>query len=152
MERLRAIIGFTTNELNEFIRQAEKVARKTDDNIERGIDRWSHKEFRKTGDGRVFRDEADYTKIVEKIRNSADRKYGRGAYHDVNGKEKKLKKRFLQKKLREAKAEAIEQYLEDHPNLQVKYQLLEKLEEVGHAVTFDKYSDEWRNTRVIIQA
>jgi hypothetical protein len=153
MERLRAIIGFTTNELNELCRQAQKVANKTDDNTENRIEKWSHKEFRKTGDGRVFRNESDYIIECEKIRRNANKRFGVGAYHDSNGKEKRLKKRYLQKNLRDAKYRATQQYLNDHPNLEAKYQLLKKLDEVRDNIRFGTIPvQEWRNTRVVIQA
>ena len=155
MERQRVIIGFTTNELRLFTKLAHKSKVKADENIENGIDRWSHKEFLKdeTNDGRVNSDRSDYNIAREAIEKKADRKFGVSDWHKSNGSRKMRKANYIQNLKSEARKECEEQYLEDHPSLQARMDLYSKLDRVLQGITMPSLQDdEWRNTRVVIQA
>ena len=155
MERQRVIIGFTTNELRLFTRLAHKSKIKADENIENGISRWSHKEFLKDEDhdGRVPNDKSDYNIAKEAIEKRADRKFGVSDWHKSNGSRKMRKANYLEAQKSEARKECEEQYLEDHPSLQARMDLYKKLDMVLDQIRYPSLQDdEWRKTRVIIQA
>ena len=155
MERQRVIIGFTTNELRLFTRLAHKSKIKADENIENGISRWSHKEFLKdeTNDGRVSYHKSDFNIAKEAIEKRADRKFGVSDWHKSNGSRKMRKANYLEAQNSEARKECKEQYLEDHPSLQARMDLYEKLDRVLDQIRYPSLQDdEWRKTRVIIQA
>ena len=160
MERQRVIIGFTTNELRLFTRLAHKSKIKADENIENGISRWSHKEFLKhtheqgvSHDGRVSYHKSDFNIAKEAIEKRADRKFGVSDWHKSNGSRKMRKANYLEAQNSEARKECKEQYLEDHPSLQARMDLYEKLDRVLDQIRYPSLQDdEWRKTRVIIQA
>ena len=159
MERQRVIIGFTTNELRLLTKLAHKSKVKADEIIENGISRWSHKAFLKhtheqgvSHDGRVPFDKSDYNIAKEAIEKRADRKFGVSNWHK-NGKHKARKSNYRENLLLEARKECEEQYLEDHPSLKARMDLYKKLDTVLDQIRYPSLQDdEWRKTRVIIQA
>ena len=154
MERQRVIIGFTTNELRLFTKLAHKDKRSAEVGIENGIERWSHQKFLKKHNGFAMRDESDFAKACEEAGKKADRKYGVSDFLNRGHGSRKMRKYHYYNKLKdEARKECEEQYLEDHPSLQARMDLYSKLDRVLDQIRYPSLQDdEWRKTRVVIQA